>query len=306
MRAFAEKPKAIQQTMSIKTAMPGPSHFRPSGEGIANLKQTIGPLAARRLTEPAAGNAEEASAMTKTPRIGHDFGRISVHDDTKPAWWSSPMNTVMGSAGSEMTVASLGAAPDEEMTVPDAGVPAAPPAPAPATPAPTAPAPAPASPAPATATFCKATPTSASIKNVTKYTDGKLYGHNFDFVVDLTYAKLGGTATKSEDCTFEWWEKTSRPPAWQTVIKKDTWNDMYALYPTSSTFSGWTSRTKPCPGTETATVHDIPGASVDLPARTLAFNLVVKGGGTTKSATGTQILEPDGKGGIKTQSFTTP
>jgi len=152
--------------------------------------------------------------------------------------------------------------------------------------------------------FCECTPTSASIKNVKKFTKGKLYGHKFDFVVDLTYSK---GATKHKDCDLEWWEKTTRPPAWQTVIKKNTWNDMFALYPTSPVFDGWTkNRKKPCPGKETAKLHDPPAASVDLPARTLWFNLKVKGGGTTKSATGKQVLEPDGKGGIKTQTFTVP
>jgi hypothetical protein len=159
--------------------------------------------------------------------------------------------------------------------------------------------------APAAPTFCQCKPTGAAIKNVKKYNSGKLYGHEFDFTVDLTYSALGSGAAAHSDCTMEWWEKTDRPPAWQTVIKKDTWNDLFALYPTSPTFDGWTkSRTKPCPGSETARVHDPPAASVDLPARTLEFNLKVSGAGTTKSATGKQVLEPDGKGGIKTQTFT--
>jgi hypothetical protein len=195
------------------------------------------------------------------------------------------MNTFWPGSRSEATIAPPGAAMDEESTVPDGGTKSPPASPPP--------------------TFCQATPTSASIKNIKKTSAGKLYGHEFDFVVDLTYSKLGSTASKHEDCTLEWFEKTSRPPAWQTVIKKDTWNDMFALYPTSPTFDGWTkSRTKPCPGKETATIHDTPNASVDMPARTLEFNLKVTGGGVTKSATATQVLEPDGKGGIKTQTFT--
>lgn len=40
-----------------------------------------------------------------------------------------------------------------------------------------------------------------------------------------------------------------------------------------------------------------------MPARTLEFDLKVKGGGATAAATGKQVLEPDGKGGVKTQTF---
>jgi hypothetical protein len=154
------------------------------------------------------------------------------------------------------------------------------------------------------AKFFECKPTSAEIKNVSKYTSGKLYGHSFDFVVGLTYTTLGAGATASKDATLEWWEKTDRPPAWQSA-SKDKWNDMFAMFPTSPTFDGWTkSRTKPNPGNETATIHDPPAASVDMPARTLEFDLKVKGGGATHGATAKQVLEPDGKGGIKTQTFT--
>jgi hypothetical protein len=155
-----------------------------------------------------------------------------------------------------------------------------------------------------TATFFECKPTSADIKNVSKYTSGKLYGHSFDFVVGLTYTTLGAGATASKDATLEWWEKTDRPPAWQSA-SKDKWNDMFAMFPTSPTFDGWTkNRTKPNPGSETATIHDPPAASVDMPARTLEFDLKVKGGGAAVGATAKQVLEPDGKGGIKTQTFT--
>ena len=43
-----------------------------------------------------------------------------------------------------------------------------------------------------------------------------------------------------------------------------------------------------------------------MPARTLDFNLKIKikGGSVTKAATASQVLEPDGKGGIETQPFT--
>ena len=152
--------------------------------------------------------------------------------------------------------------------------------------------------------FFQCKPTSAAIKNVQQLRNGDLYGHEFDFVVGLTYTKLGKDATASSDATLEWWEKTDRPPAWQTAVAKNTWNDMFALFPGSPTFDGWTKgRTKPIPGNETATIHDPPAASVNMPARTLEFDLKVKGGGATVAATAKQVLEPDGKGGVKTQTF---
>lgn len=266
MFAFASKSKGTRSAVSANPPAPRRVHF---------------------------GHGREASSSL-TPLTAHfkrDFGPVHTNSwqirtgNEMEQRRSIRLNTFTPGSGSENSVAPPGEAMDEESTVPDGGTKSPPPPPPP--------------------TYCQATPTSASIKNVTKTSSGKLYGHEFDFVVDLTYSKLGSTATKDEDATLEWFEKTSRPPAWQTVIKKDTWNDMFALYPTSPTFDGWTkNRTKPCPGKETATIHDTPNASVDLPARTLEFNLKVTGGGVTKSATATQVLEPDGKGGIKTQTFT--
>jgi hypothetical protein len=191
-------------------------------------------------------------------------------------------NTVSNGQDKETTVAPPQSTEDEETTVPDGGV-----VPLQAAPA-----------------FFQCTPTSAAIKNVKKYTKGKLYGHEFDFVVDLSYSKLGMPAIADDDAKLEWWEKTDRPPSWQTTVKKDTWNDMFVHVPNSPLFDNWKNRTKPVPGKETVTLHDPPAASVDMPARTLEFNLKVTGGGTTVSATGKQVLEPDGKGGIKTQTFT--
>jgi hypothetical protein len=78
---------------------------------------------------------------------------------------------------------------------------------------------------------------------------------------------------------------------------------MYALFPTSPTFNGWNNRTKPCPGNETATIHDPPAASVHLPARTLEFDIYVRGQQISHNAKARQVLEPDGHGGIRTQTF---
>ena len=291
MRTFADTQKATQQVTAAKSTMSrrAPRWQSYDVNSSHYLQRTTGNQAVQRQSEE---NAVNAKGDALTARFEHDFSRIPVHHPRVEAangpereLRTRRMKTVQGSSSLETTVQPPEGATDEEMTVPNGG----------------------GSTSSVAGSFCQATPISASIENVKKYTSGKLYGHEFDFVVGLEYSELAITATKDEDCTLEWWEKTTRPPAWQTVIKANTWNDMYALYPTSPTFDGWTkNRTKPCPGSEAATIHDIPGASVDLPARTLWFDLKVTGGGTTKSATGTQVLEPDGKGGIKTQTFTVP
>ena len=295
MRMFAQKQKPTPPVKSTTFVKPGRQHLGHSLEvqSTLHLQRTIGNQAVQRLLQAHTDNPKASSANNKSIGFTHDFSRIPLHGrpldtvtETERVRRTYCMKTVPDSSGFETTVAPPGAAADEEMTLTDGGGSGAPIL-------------------QRAATFCQCIPTSASIKNVTKYTKGKLYGHKFDFVVDLTYSKRSSSATKHKDCSLEWREKTTRPPAWQTVIKKNTWHDMFALYPTSPTFDGWTkSRTKPCPGKETAKIHDPPAASVNLPARTLWFDLKVKGGGTTKSATGNQVLEPDGKGGIKKQTFT--
>jgi hypothetical protein len=136
------------------------------------------------------------------------------------------------------------------------------------------------------------------IQNISKINSGNSYGHSFDLVADLQYKANTGTA--HQDATLKWEEKTSRPPSWQTNITAGTWNDMFALYPTSPTFNGWTqNRTKPCPGKETATITDPPAADVNLPARTLEYRITVSsaaGAGCTtasKTVTAKQVLVPD-------------
>lgn len=212
----------------------------------------------------------------------------SPSSSTEPFWKPKPKQlvfhggTISDGHDKETTIEPPQTMEDEETTVPDGGV----------------------VPAQALPSFFQCTPTSAAIKNVKKLNSGKKYGHEFDFVVDLSYSRLGAPAIMDDDAKLEWWEKTDRPPDWQTTVKKDTWNEMFALFPTSPVFNNWHSRTKPTPGKETVSLHDPPAASVDKPARTLEFNLKVIGTGATVSATGKQVLEPDGKGGIKTQSFT--
>lgn len=152
------------------------------------------------------------------------------------------------------------------------------------------------------AASCDCTPTRIAIANVSPYRRGDLYGHDFDVVIDLTYTQA--TTLGGMDAELVWLERTDRPPAWQGLAA-NTWNDMFARFPTSPTFHGWTrNRTKPCEGSETATIHDPPGASVQMPARTLEFAISVRASGTLPlTATARQVLEPDGAGGVKTQTF---
>jgi hypothetical protein len=150
---------------------------------------------------------------------------------------------------------------------------------------------------------CDCVPRQVAIKNVQPYRNGKLYGHSFDVAVSLGYfTPPAGRA--GQDAQLIWREKTDRAPSWQGLAA-NTWNDMFALFPTSPTFAGWTTnRTKPCPGSEVATITDPPAASVDMPARTLEFDISVRGLQVTHNAQAKQVLEPDGSGGIKTQTFT--
>jgi hypothetical protein len=149
---------------------------------------------------------------------------------------------------------------------------------------------------------CDCVPSSVQIKNVSAYRSGKLYGHRFDVSVSLGYFAAASGKT-GQDAQLFWFEKTDRVPAWQG-LNANTWNDMFGLFPASPTFDGWTkNRTKPCPGNETATIHDPPAASVDLPARTLEFDIYVRGLQVSHNARAKQVLEPDGTGGVKTQTF---
>jgi hypothetical protein len=249
-----------------------------------------------RSTAPSPMPERSSVAPASTVKDGGGFaGARDDRSQTSPFGFSSNgrpriersfrMRTTPGSSGPQTSVVSPDGPDDGPTTTKDAGADGGTPAPS----------------------FCQCTPTSAEIKNIKKTSSGKLYGHEFDFVVGLTYAKAASGATASTDCTLEWWEKTDSPPAWQTAITANTWNDMFKLYPTSPTFDGWTkNRTKPCPGSETATIHDTPANLTDLPSRTLEFNLKAIGGGVTKSATAKQVLEPDGRGGITKQDFTAP
>lgn len=136
--------------------------------------------------------------------------------------------------------------------------------------------------------------TSAVIQNVQAFTTPPIFrgggwvanGHSFDFVIQMSFsAGTGGTV----DCTFEWWEKCNVPAI--PGHAANTWTDMFALVPTSPTFSPWNNRVVPCPagGNLTVTIVDVPGLGNPpgvTQSRTLEFRLMVKSGGGCGCANG--------------------
>src|SRR5579884_3091732 len=50
--------------------------------------------------------------------------------------------------------------------------------------------------------------TAANIQNVSEYNRGSTFGHDFDFVIQMSFAS--GSAGKS-DCSLEWWERMDLP-----------------------------------------------------------------------------------------------
>lgn len=147
------------------------------------------------------------------------------------------------------------------------------------------------------------------IQNVKKISNGRLYGHSFDTVFSLSYVETDGAAN---DLTLEWKEKTNRGYTAAMRAANNVWYDMTKDPETAGSFTAWNSRTKPCPGKETSTDNDPPQASLDLPARTLEFEIKVTSGAGCKCAnasltlTAKQVLEPtaDPTPAIKTQEFT--
>jgi hypothetical protein len=262
MHTFARESKTAQEPKPQRTVV----------SSRARVGQGLGPsLLSHPQPKPEA--AETASKIPLPGRSGHDFGRMSVFS-TNAANRSTAHPESSGAVHQEQSVEMSG---EEEQTV-DGGTP---------------------TPVPAS-TACDCIPSSVQIKNVAPYRRGKLYGHEFDVEVALTYSAASGAGS---DAQLFWFEKTDRAPSWQG-LSANVWNDMFALFPTSPTFDGWTkNRTKPCPGNETATIHDPPAASVDMPARTLEFDIYVKGQNISHNARAKQVLEPDGAGGVKTQTF---
>jgi hypothetical protein len=90
MRAFAQKPKATQQTTPAKSTIPGRACFGQSRErevnSILHLQRTIGNRAVQRLLE---ANSEDVkrhdSSITEIACFGHDCSRIPTHSPTAGA-----------------------------------------------------------------------------------------------------------------------------------------------------------------------------------------------------------------------------
>src|SRR5260370_18872303 len=90
---------------------------------------------------------------------------------------------------------------------------------------------------------CCCCATNGTIQNVAAYNRGSTFGHDFDFVIDMSFA--GGSAGSS-DCSLEWWERMDLPNF--TGAAPNTWTDQFSNYPGSPTFDPWKNRTIPCPG----------------------------------------------------------
>lgn len=278
MRTFAQQPRPTQQATREKAVLPSRAHFGQNClNSVVHLQRTIGNQAAlRQLQAKSDGLDAAVPNATASGHFGNDFCRIPVSSNdaaTRPAAHLAPHVAFERERSVEM--------PGEEEQTVDGG-----------TPAPKASAPA----------SCDCVPSGVQIKNVRAYRSGKLYGHKFDVAISVGYFRAAAGKT-GQDAQLFWFERTDDPPAWQGVTP-NAWNDMFALFPTSPTFDGWTkNRAKPCPGNETATITDPPATSVDLPARTLEFDISVQGLQVSHNARAKQVLEPDGKGGVKTQTF---
>src|SRR5262245_33451761 len=83
MRTFAQKPKAVQQTASHKSTIPGRAHFGQSRavRSLLHLQRTIGNQAVQQLLKANTGNGKGDSSTAGIARFGHDFSRIPVHSN---------------------------------------------------------------------------------------------------------------------------------------------------------------------------------------------------------------------------------
>ena len=76
---------------------------------------------------------------------------------------------------------------------------------------------------------CCACVTSAAIENEADLRNGDLYGHDFDFNIEMEY-KAAPEGVIPDDPELVWDERSTRSPAWQGLTA-NTWNDMFALFP---------------------------------------------------------------------------
>jgi len=80
MQTYAQKPKATQQTTSVKSKQFGRTHFgqRHEVNSILRLQRTIGNHASGRLFQNDAEIRNAVSTGTASPNFGHNFSRIPV------------------------------------------------------------------------------------------------------------------------------------------------------------------------------------------------------------------------------------
>lgn len=115
---------------------------------------------------------------------------------------------------------------------------------------------------------------SVTIGRIDTYQDGRM-GHTFDLNAKLSYHPY---AAKPGDCSLEWKEKTNVP--YVSDMTAGQWTDMAALPSTrnSPTLQPWADRKRPCPGSESVTITDIPGLAINsgrTVTRTLEFEISV-------------------------------
>jgi hypothetical protein len=148
------------------------------------------------------------------------------------------------------------------------------------------------------------------IENIKPVGNKAFLGHAFDVTVKYEYIKADKTLS-APDCQLAWREKANRlsGPAESLGAKPNEWNDMYKRASWGAMFYGWNTRLKQ-PGEEmTRTVPDAPSITYGSEKRVLYFAIRVdsaKGCPCTiisMEAYATQMLESDGKGGVRTQRF---
>lgn len=85
MHAFAQKPKAIQQTTSAKSTMLGHRYVGQNHQvnAIIQLQRLIGNQAVQRMLKTHTEGVSDDMTGTTSRHFGHDFSQVRVHADAK-------------------------------------------------------------------------------------------------------------------------------------------------------------------------------------------------------------------------------
>lgn len=128
-------------------------------------------------------------------------------------------------------------------------------------------------------------------KSVTRYTEGRLFGHRFTLTVQM-----------NDPDELRWWERTDKP--YLHHMEADTWTDMYT--DDSDVFTQW----EPSPGRKTMTFVDPPAMHLaPNAARDLEFWIHFEGyNRETETKSGVvvraiQILRTDAESKISRHEF---